>query len=640
MDADDAGLVAVAEAIADRVAVDWSSVHASVQRPPDLRELQIIAAVAEVHRQAGAPPSGASFGDVLATVSVAPPVSTATGGTPWGPLIVLDRVGSGSFGTVYRARDPTLDHEVALKRVRLSADSPRSQAASIVREGQLLARVRHENVITVHGALEINGEVGIWMDFVHGRTLAQIIRHDGPMSAQEAAVVGESLCRALAAVHQAGLIHRDIKAANVMREERGRIVMLDFGAGTEASAEFPGASRVAGTPLYMAPELFEGQAASVRSDLYSLGVLLFYLVTGEYPVWGHSFAQIRDAHTARSPRSLSDLRPDLPEQFLRTVDRALCPAPNDRFPSAGAMLRELRGADHPQTSGAASPAIRIAALSIAGASFGAMMLGAISSGAFNLVLERGPFATDTPWDWLIIGVRSTLVAVILFTFGSIAIALLWLIRQILVKVSTPAARLDRALITRCKAAAASVGLNDTSTLASWLVGISASVLLGAVWFFQPMFDAITSNVSTGPLELFTVFSPARADYQLRYRSVFEWLVIGTGAAWYAVHRLAARRQQHLNAGLIVAGAATMFLALVALDLPYRLIFHSEFRVAEWKGHRCYITGEDADNVQLFCPALEIPRSRVLLKQSGEVRQLDTVESIFSHGSPPIVTRSP
>ena len=77
--------------------------------------------------------------------------------------------------TVYRA-SPTLDHEVALKRARLSADSPRSQAAAIVREGQLLARVRHENVITVHGALEINGEVGIWMDFVRGKTLAQIIR--------------------------------------------------------------------------------------------------------------------------------------------------------------------------------------------------------------------------------------------------------------------------------------------------------------------------------------------------------------------------------------------------------------------------------------------------------------------------------
>jgi len=640
VDADDPGLVAVAEAIADRVAVDWSSVHESADQAPDLRELQIIAAVAEVHRQAGAAPSGASFGDVLATVSVAPPVTTATSGTPWGPLIVLDRVGSGAFGTVFRAIDPTLDHEVALKRVRLSADSPRSQAASIVREGQLLARVRHENVITVHGALEINGEVGIWMDFVRGRTLAQIIRDDGPMSAQEAAVVGESLCRALAAVHQAGLIHRDIKAANVMREAGGRIVMLDFGAGTEASAEFAGASRVAGTPLYMAPELFERQAASVRSDLYSLGVLLFYLVTGEYPVSGHSFAQINDAHMARSRRSLSDLRPDLPDHFIRTVDRALCPAPNDRFPSAGAMLRDLRGADQPPAPGPASPTIRVVALSIAGAAFGAMMLGAISSGAFNLVLQRGPFATDTPWDWLIVGVRSTLVTVILFTFGSIAIALLWLIRQIFVKVSTLAARLDRALITRGKAAATSVGLNDTSTLASWLVGISASVLLGAVWYFLPVLDAITSNVSTDPLEQFTVFSPALADYQLRYRSVYEWLVIGTAAAWYAVHRLAARRQQPINAGLIVAGAATMFLALVALDLPYRLIFHSEFRVAEWKGHRCYITGEDADNVQLFCPALEVPRSRVLLKQSGEVRQLDTIESIFSHASPPIVTRSP
>ena len=82
-----------------------------------------------------------------------------------------------------------------------------------MREGQLLARVRHQNVIVVHGACEIDGEVGIWMDFVRGRTLEQIVRSEGPMSAQEASVVGESLCRALAAVHQAGLLHRDVQPA-------------------------------------------------------------------------------------------------------------------------------------------------------------------------------------------------------------------------------------------------------------------------------------------------------------------------------------------------------------------------------------------------------------------------------------------
>jgi serine/threonine-protein kinase len=153
-----------------------------------------------------------------------------------------------------------------------------------VREGQLLARVRHQNVITVHGACEVNGEVGIWMEFVHGKTLEQIVRSDGPMSAQEASVVGESLCRALAAVHQAGLLHRDIKASNVMREAGGRIVVLDLGTGTEIDIESqPGTRRLAGTPLYMAPEILEGGTASVQSDIYSLGVLLFYLTTGTYP---------------------------------------------------------------------------------------------------------------------------------------------------------------------------------------------------------------------------------------------------------------------------------------------------------------------------------------------------------------------
>ena len=166
-----------------------------------------------------------------------------------------------------------------------------------------------------------------------------------------------------------------------------------------------------------------------------------------------------------------------------------------------------------------------------------------------------------------------------------------------------------------------------------------TVLLGAVWYFHPMLNAATTiSLSTAPLEQFAVLAPAFEDYQVLYRSVFEWLVILTGAAWYVVLRLAARRRQHVHAGLLVAGAATMFFALATLDLPYRLIFHSSFRVAEWKGNRCYITGEDAENLLLFCPALEAPRNRILLKQSGEVKRLDTSDNLFSHVSPPIATR--
>jgi TolB-like protein/tetratricopeptide (TPR) repeat protein len=194
----------------------------------------------------------------------------------------------------------------------------------------------------VYGACEIDGEVGIWMEFVRGKTLEHLVRDGGRMSAEEACVVGETLCRALAAVHQKGLLHRDVKASNVMRDADGRIVLLDFGTGTEIvrdGGEF--AERVTGTPRYMAPELFGTAAASVQSDIYGLGVLLFYLVSGSYPVSGDSLAALRRAHTTGTRALLSDLRPDLPDAFLRVIERATAPHPGARYVTAGAMQSAL-----------------------------------------------------------------------------------------------------------------------------------------------------------------------------------------------------------------------------------------------------------------------------------------------------------
>src|SRR5204863_261297 len=117
-----------------------------------------------------------------------------------------------------------------------------------------------------------------------------------------------------------------VKASNAMREAGGRIVMLDFGTGGEIDVE-SGARRLKGTPAYMAPELFDGAGATVRSDIYSLGVLLFFLVTGSHPVPGRSLAEIRASHVAGRRRLLSDLRPDLPPHFVKIVECALAPAP-------------------------------------------------------------------------------------------------------------------------------------------------------------------------------------------------------------------------------------------------------------------------------------------------------------------------
>ena len=129
----------------------------------------------------------------------------------------------------------------------------------------------------VHGADEDDDQVGIWMEYIDGQTLAAMVRDHGVMSAREVIGIGLDLCRALSALHGAGLLHRDIKAHNVMREVGGRIVLMDF-SGAQSLPPEQDTEVFSGTPLYMAPELFEGAPATPSSDVYSLGVLLFFLL--------------------------------------------------------------------------------------------------------------------------------------------------------------------------------------------------------------------------------------------------------------------------------------------------------------------------------------------------------------------------
>jgi hypothetical protein len=184
---------------------------------------------------------------------------------------------------------------------------------------------------------------GIWLELVRGLTLAQLLQQQGRYSADEATLVGLQVCDALSAVHSAGLVHRDVKAHNVMREEGGRLVLMDFGAAHEIGSVTPSAG---GTPLYLAPELLQGQAATARSDIYSLGVLLFHLVSNKYPCDGISIEEIRDAHTLGLHVRASDFRPDLPESFVAILEKALCSDPQGRYSSARAMRIELQAYLH------------------------------------------------------------------------------------------------------------------------------------------------------------------------------------------------------------------------------------------------------------------------------------------------------
>lgn len=234
--------------------------------------------------------------------------SGAAVGESWGHLQQLDFVARGGFGDVYRAYDPTLERTVALKLRRGDLPVVISSGRDLLAEARRLARVRHPHVLAVHGASYHAGRAGIWADWIEGETLQQHLLHATPTAAELLRWARE-LTAALAAIHDAGLVHGDIKAANAMRDRRGHIVLMDFGAGFASDGE--GASLGGGTPRYLAPEVLAGQVPTTAIDIYSLGVLMHWLGTREYPVLGC-------ASTRLQPRALRVLV----QRMLSTEPRA------------------------------------------------------------------------------------------------------------------------------------------------------------------------------------------------------------------------------------------------------------------------------------------------------------------------------
>jgi tRNA A-37 threonylcarbamoyl transferase component Bud32 len=335
---DDDALVRLAGDVADQTPVNWEGeASRTPDQAPGLARLREIAALQEA----------------LARVRDAAPADVLFA---WGPLQVLEKIGEGSFAEVYRAWDPSLQREVALKLRRADLDGSPFGARRWIEEARRLARVRHPHVLAILGADEHDGRAGLWTELVAGCTLEDWIARQGPLGAREAAGVGIDLCNALAAVHATGLLHGDVTARNVMREGRaeapdrsGRIVLMDFGSARDSRS----ADLVAfGTPVFMAPEVLAGEAPDARSDVYSIGVVLYRLLTGRYPVEPGSSDEMR-ARLQRGERvPLRAARPDLPSALVAAIERACDPVPARRFTGAAEFEHALALAT---PAGAAAP---------------------------------------------------------------------------------------------------------------------------------------------------------------------------------------------------------------------------------------------------------------------------------------------
>ena len=270
---------------------------------------------------------------------------------------ILEKLGEGGMGMVYKARDTRLDRVVALKFLAQGFAKP-EEKARFLREAQAAATLQHPNICPIYEIDEADGRIFFAMAYLEGKTVSELAEEE-PLPFDDASRLAREVASGLEEAHEHGIVHRDIKGQNIIVSPKGRAVILDFGLarhkGKTALTE-PGVAM--GTAPYMSPEQARGDAVDARTDLWSLGVVLYEALTGALPFdSGHHLATLYSIIN-EEPKPVRELRPDVPAALERVVEKALAKDPGERWQTASEMLAELGGAAPPFESGPAVTAAR------------------------------------------------------------------------------------------------------------------------------------------------------------------------------------------------------------------------------------------------------------------------------------------
>lgn len=308
----------------------------------------------------GLPATDASESANMSSVPVEPKQELIAGRYELGP-----EIGRGGMGEVKRARDLRLGRDVAVKFLRADLAADPEVRGRFEDEARSAARLGHPNVVTIFDTSEHEGQPYIVMEYLPGRTLADELTL-GPLSDHRARQLAVAVLGGLAAAHQVGVIHRDVKPANILFAADGTAKVVDFGiAKSTEGLDHTLAGQIIGTPAYLAPERLEGKRATPQSDLYSLGVVLYEALAGVKPFSGDTPLAVAHAVQTTHPVPLPQLRPDIDTELAETIEQAMDRNPQRRFSSADQMRQSLSSIspqmDAPEKAGPGEPTRRITA---------------------------------------------------------------------------------------------------------------------------------------------------------------------------------------------------------------------------------------------------------------------------------------
>jgi serine/threonine-protein kinase len=561
-------------------------------------------------------------------------------GGQYGKYHILQSLGRGGMGQVFLAEDIQIGRRVALKTlVGAWLDSPTARR-QLLTEARAVAQLEHQNIVRLYEFFEDQQRFMLVMEYVEGRTGAVVVA-EGPIPLGLAMRFAVQVCDAVVYAHDHGILHCDLKPANVQVTPDGTAKVLDFGLAQakfgwyQSDQDAKENGPLLGTPAYMAPERLQGSPPKETSDIYSLGVTLFELVTGRRPFDEPHLAALTGAILETSPPKASSIAPLCPPRLDEIIDRAMAKDPKQRYQTARELSRDLNEVlkaldrdNEPFTEStrpAYSRSLWIALLLLG--SFGSLtLIGFLTSTFYNSPMDiTTAFEGESPIWWPYWGVRSLVLPLGQMGFAIVICGLAIQAWKMARDAFPPLRRGYQWILNGPGKLINRVRSFQTSTIAGILLVAQVVTLRLLWWRFEKIFDSFNSFVlRSGSLE---ALGPSYGDERQWYTRVFSLVVLAFGWSWYRLLKSQWQTRKPVGAINLAAGSVLIMLGVFAMVAPYRLFTKSKGERVHYQNQLCYQVGEKGDKVALFCPFQDPPWNMVVNKD--DVVSTGKKESIFS-----------